>query len=362
MAQFTHLWLLENGEWKLSSALSFDHKAIERNSSEPGLFRDEAITNNWLKQKKIPNLAIGYIENNRITQCSVFGELDKASTASLNTIWNVASLTKPITAMVTLSLVNKGLWTLDESLDKHFIDPDLTNDPRTKLLTSRLILSHQSGLPNWRGDNADGKLNFAFEPGTQQQYSGEGFEYLRKALEAKFDITLEQLAQELIFDPLKMNHTQFVWDDEITNGPVAAWYSSEGTRYETDKFYQANAADNLLTTIGDYTKFLLYVMEGAGLSEALQREMISEQVRINDRKHWGLCWWIDEEINENGDIAIVHGGDDIGVHCIAFLLPNSGKALVIFTNSDNGTDAYLEIINYYLGKDADGIFQAEMTR
>src|SRR3712207_6950778 len=54
-----------------------------------------------------------------------------------------------------------------------------------------------------------------FEPGSRYQYSGEGFEYLRRALEAKFKSPLEALADELLFDPLGMRDTRFVWDDDV---------------------------------------------------------------------------------------------------------------------------------------------------
>ena len=184
-------------------------------------------------------------------------------------------------------------------------------------------------------------------------------EKIIKKLEAKFNKSLEQLAQELVFTPLHMNNTSFVWNKEMDNSPFACWYTSDGILYETEKFYEANAADNLLTTIEDYSKFMLYVLQGASLSDSLQQEMIADQVRVSSFKHFGLGWWIDENINEYGDFALVHGGDDIGVHCIAFILPHSKKGLVIFTNSDNGTDAFMEIINHYLEKDAEGIFNAE---
>ena len=359
VAKFTHVWIIENGGWKLRSVLSYDHKDIDKKNNENGLFIDNELTNNWLKQKKIPALGIGFIENDKIVQTSVFGELENGTSAPLNTVWNVASLTKPITAVVTLKLVNEGLWNLDEPIYNYYTHPDVANDPMAKLLTTRIILSHQSGLPNWRGNNPDGKLQFAFEPGTHYQYSGEGYEYLRKALEAKFHKSLEQLAQELVFTPLHMNNTSFVWNKEMDNSPFACWYTSDGILYETEHFYNANAADNLLTTIEDYSKFMLYVLQGASLSDSLQQEMIADQVRVSSFKHFGLGWWIDENINEYGDFALVHGGDDIGVHCIAFILPHSKKGLVIFTNSDNGTDAFMEIIKHYLEKDAEGIFNAE---
>jgi CubicO group peptidase (beta-lactamase class C family) len=290
----------------------------------------------------------------------VFGELQSNVPAPKNTIWNVASMTKPITALVALKLINAGKWDLDEPVYGYYTDPDIANDPRARLLTTRIILSHQTGFPNWRGNNEDGKLSFEFEPGTNYQYSGEGYEYLRKALEKKFKKSLEQLASELIFEPLKMKDTKFIWDNKTDSTRFAKWHNEKGELYETQKNTTANAADNLLTTVEDYSKFLVHILIGAGLSDKLYKEMITNQVKINEYKHWGLGWWVDENINENKDFALVHGGDDIGVHTIAFIVPNTKQALLIFTNCDNGTDAFAEILVKYLGKEGEGILNIEM--
>jgi CubicO group peptidase (beta-lactamase class C family) len=360
VAKFTHVWILENGVFKLSKGLSYDHKDFEKPFNQELLFTDKNETERWLKQKHIPALGIGFVKDGKIEQISVFGELQTNKPAPINTIWNVASMTKPITAIVALKLINAGKWGLDEPVYKYFTDPDIANDPRAKLLTTRMILSHQTGFPNLRGNNADGKLSFEFEPGTKYQYSGEGYEYLRKALEKKFKKSLEQLVSELIFKPLKMKDTKFIWDDKMDSTRFARWHNEKGELYETQKNKTANAADNLLTTVEDYSKFLVHIINGAGLSDKLYKEMIAEQVRINDYKHFGLGWWLDENINENKDFALVHGGDDIGVHTITFIIPNTKQALLIFTNSDNGTDAFIELLLKYFGKDGEGILKIEM--
>ena len=89
--------------------------------------------------------------------------------------------------MVALRLISLGKWKLDESLDKYWIDPDLVNDPRHKKLTTRIVLSHQTGFPNWRWMNKDKKLNFQFDPGTKYQYSGKVLNISEKLLKRNLE-------------------------------------------------------------------------------------------------------------------------------------------------------------------------------
>jgi len=362
IAKFTHVWRLENEVWKLNRSLSYDHKHFDKPINKSILFKDKHETERWLKQKNIPTLGIGYIEDGKINKISVFGELEKGKKAPKNTIWNVASLTKPIVTLITLKLVNSGQWNLDEPIYKYWIDPDVKEDKHHKQLTTRHILSHQTGFKNWRwhDETSQNKLKFYFEPGSNYQYSGEGFEYLKKALENKFKCSLNELADSLIFKPLKMDDTRFYWDKKMDESRFAKWHSTTGEVYETHKTTEVSAADDLLTTVADYTTFIQHILNGADLSTVLQKELTEEQVRINSLKYWGLGFWIDENINKNSDIALVHGGDDIGVHTIAFMIPNTKQGLVIFTNSDNGTAAFMDVILHYLKENAQGVINAEM--
>lgn len=311
-----------------------------------------------LDENKIPALGIGVIRGGKLAQIKVFGELKKGEAAPFDTIFNVASLTKPVTAIIALKLASAGKLNLDEPLDEHWIDPDIKNDARQKKLTARLVLSHQTGFANWRWLNASKKLEFAFEPGTKYQYSGEGFEYLRKALEKKFKKPLEQLAEELIFQPLEMRDTRFFWDAKMNGARFAVGSDKEGNAYKINKHAKANAADNLLTTVEDYGKFLVSVMNGDGLSKEIFAEMIRHQVKTKENKYFGLGW----EIYDlgAGEFALSHGGSDEGVKTLVFLLPQSKQGLIIFTNSDNGTNLYLKLINEYLNDSGKRIIEIEM--
>lgn len=357
IAKFTHVWLLINKAWKLSRSLSYDHQIVSSSTNKSSLFDNDDETEKWLKENKVPALGIGIITDGKLKQIKVFGELKKDVTAPYNTIWNVASLTKPVTAIVTLKLVSLGKWDLDEPLYKYWTDPDIANDPNTKLLTTRIILSHQTGFPNWRNMNESKKLDFKFKPGTKYQYSGEGFEYLRRALEKKFHKTLDQLASELIFEPLKMTDTKFVWNDKADNSRFAIGYDNKGNAHEPTKNKTANAADDLLTTIEDYGTFLCSVMNSDGLSKKVFDDMNSHQVTTKKDKYFGLGF----EIYDlgNGNYALSHGGADKGVQTIFLLLPKTKQGLLIFTNVDDGYKVYEKIVAHYLGENGRKIIDIE---
>lgn len=358
IAKFTNVWQLENGEWKLATSFSFDHQAYENKKTEKPFLENDNETRKWLNENKVPTLGIGVIENGKLQQVKVFGEITKGVAAPYNTIFNVASLTKPVTAMVALKLVSLGKWNLDEPVYKYWTDPDIANDQRNKKLTTRLILSHQTGFPNWRWMNESKKLNFQFEPGTKYQYSGEGMEYLRKALEKKFNKSLQQLANELIFRPTKMSDTRYIWDKNVDTSRLAIGYDKNGNSYETIKNKTPNAADDLLTTIEDYGKFLVSVMNSDGLTKKVFEEMTSNQVASTKGKHFGLGFEIYDLGNE--EFALSHGGSDNGVQTIFFIFPKSKNGLLIFTNSDTGGNVYESLIKHYLGNNGQKIVDIEM--
>ncbi len=296
----------------------------------------------WLTENNVPAVGVGIIEDGKIKYVKVFGELKKGVPAPNNAIFNVASMTKPVVAMLTLKLVEAGQWDLDEPLFHYWVDPDVANDPLHKKLTTRHVLTHQTGFKNWRRQNPGRKLTFDFEPGTNYQYSGEGFEYLRKALERKFNKPLDVLLGSLLFKPLGMKDTQY-WNKNIDTTRFSRWHDAQGNEYKT--FYQTgvSAADDLLTTIEDYCKFGIDVINGAGLSEALFNDMIILHVKMKEHYAMGLGWEVILDL-PNGEYALEHGGSDQGVKTIAVLLPRSKRGLVVLTNGDNGMFVYNNII------------------
>ena len=273
----------------------------------------------------------------------MIGTLRAGKVAPLDAIYKVASLTKPVTTMTTLKLVNAGVWDLDAPIHEFFTDPDLAEHPQLKLLTTRHILSHRSGLPNWRYLTKSGKLTFDFEPGSRQQYSGEGFEILRKALEAKLKMPLEALADTWLFKPLGMKDTSFTWNAAVTDENYAVPHDGRGRLLEEKKHDQANAAANLLTTASDYGKFLAHVVSGAGLSSELYKEMVTPTAHPDGDLPWGLGWQVIDGMTDR-QFALQHTGGDFGLKSIAVIFPKTGDGLLVFSNSENGMVLWKKIL------------------
>ncbi|SMC45302.1 serine hydrolase [Moheibacter sediminis] len=344
-AKFTSVWTKENNIWKLTDILSYDHQEVKAENQTLNKF-DKII-----QESNVPAMGIGIIENGKLTKVDVYGTLDKQNTAPYNTIFKVASLTKPIFAMTVLKLIDEGLIGLDEPLHKYWIDPHVKSNNWHKKLTPRIILSHQSGFPNWRYLNESNKLEFQFEPGTKYQYSGEGFEYLRKAVENKLGKTIEELAQEYLFKSAKMTNTRFWWDEKMDESLYAKNFDEKGNLIPTEKYYEANSAANLLTTIEDYGSFMTYVMNGAGISEELFQEMQTKQSTVKDGEYFGLGWEILVGFS-NDEYALFHTGRDPGVNTLAIMFPKTKNGYLIFMNGDNAMKNYDQILNeLYLGNE-----------
>jgi len=310
----------------------------------------------WLKETNVPAVGIGIIENGKLKYTRVFGELRKGgptgppapgppSPAPPNTIFQVASLTKPVVEILTLKLVSDGKWKLDEPLANYWTDPDVQNDPRNKKLTTRHVLTHQSGFLNWRWLGESKKLEFTFEPGTKVNYSGEGLEYLRRALEKKFNQPLEQLAKKHLFQPYRMNETRFFWDASMDESRFAVAHNKDGKPYDIHKNTSANAADLLLTTVEDYGRFAVNVLEEKGLSKAVFNDMVRPQVAYPSGKNifFGLGWMLMPELS-TGEYALIHTGSDPGVNTVVILFPQSQRGLIVFTNGDNGIRIWTRIL------------------
>lgn len=305
--------------------------------------------NEWLLNNKVPAIAIATIENGKLNHLSSYGNTQSGLPTKSNTIFDVASLTKTVTTLLTLKLVGNGSWDLDEPLFNYWIDPDVKSDSLHKKITTRHILSHRTGFANWRWMNETKKLTFEFEPGSKFQYSGEGFEYLRKALENKFNTSFEELTDSLVFKPNKMNDSYLVWNEHIDSVRFAGTYDKSGNAYNYDKSFEANAADNLLTTIEDFGNLGVNIINRQYLDQNIYDEMISQQSVVREGINFGLGWIVFNDL-ANDEYALFNAGSDKGVNALIVLLPKSKRGLIVITNGDNGRALAMKTIGETLGE------------
>lgn len=315
----------------------------------------DASVPTWLAEHGVPSIAVAYIEDGAVQWTRVYGQQSAGVPATASTLYNVASLAKPVFAEVVLRLVADGRLSLDEPLATHWVDPDVSGDPRHEELTLRLALSHRTGFPNWRYQDG-GQLRFKANPGTALGYSGEGYEYAKKFIEKKVGMPFDSLARRYVLDPFRMANTSFTrqtWFEHriaLPNGP-------EGT-YGNPSFQSpASAADDLYTTVGDYAAFLVGVMNRTALSRDVANARDSLHVVNRSamppcdstvvsycprRIGMGLGW----EILEFPDqIVRLHTGGDWGESAMAFYFPKRRAGAVVLTNGARGMKLILGVID-----------------
>src|ERR1700689_1841481 len=224
----------------------------------------------WLKESDVPSVAVAYIENRKVAWTAVYGEQSPGVAPTEKTLYNVASLTKPMTAETVLRLASAGKLSLDESMSPFWLDPDIKDDTWSKLLTPRLCLSHQTGFANWRRMTG-GVLKIRWEPGTQTGYSGEGYNYVGRFTEKKMAKTFDALAQEIVFDRIGMKETSYT-EKEWYAGRLAVPHGPKGETPIDAVATTWSGADLLRTTIQDYAKFVVSVMHDEGLTREIAAE------------------------------------------------------------------------------------------
>ncbi|MBD2842101.1 serine hydrolase domain-containing protein [Erythrobacter rubeus] len=308
----------------------------------------------WLAQHDVPSVGIAYIEDGAISFVAHFGDQSWGYPANDKTLYNVASLTKPITAEVVMRLVHAGRFALDTPLIDHHVEEDVADDPRSAQLTPLLVMRHKTGFPNWRYET-EGTLRFLRDPDTEVGYSGEGYEWMMKAAASAAGEDFEKLAETYLFEPADMPTTSYTLSSDFP-GRLAVPYKAGEAPYNVVR-REPSASDDLRTTPREYANFMLSVFEGDDVSKELRAQQfsIADDVRYRAackgeeradfcpvRQGWGLGWtiyeWDDRRIFE-------HSGGDHGERTLALYDPDARRGMVILTNGANGFDVIRKIVD-----------------
>jgi len=324
----------------------------------------EKLTSELMNELNVPGVSISIIQKNKIVYSKSFGVADANTNLPVdsNTMFEACSMSKPVFALLVLKLVEQGKLDLDKPLysylPENFICED---DDYSKQITTRMILSHTSGMPNWRkGDEErNAPIPIYFKPGTRFNYSGEGIYYLQRVVDKITNQSLEDYAKENLFDKLGLNSTSFVWNEKNDN-QIATGHNVDGKCNERKKYVHSNAAYSLYTTAVEYAKLIMDILKPTNqtdysLSDQMINEMLTHQVRVDNREvidrpgrnyglfaFRGLGWAIDSTIT--GDVIYHSGSNQTGFRCYSQFSPKDKSGIVIMTNGENGNELWRRLI------------------
>ena len=306
-----------------------------------------------MQELQMPGLSFAVIQHQQIVYHRTLGVTKVGDGRALQStdLFDAASLTKTMFAYLIMRLVEQGLLDLDTPLHSYLPHPDLVHDKRHQLMTARMVLSHSTGLPNWRFGKP---LAFLFSPGTAVQYSGEAFEYLALVIAHLKGVQknqLETLFQQQVAGPLGMKQSFTVWNDYLDKHRVSGHMAgkvAEGWGLSASRPNFA-AAFSLNTEAVDYARFLIGLFSHQGLSKTSLEQMLkvhSVDTRSEPVRRWGLGIEIK---NSAQGMKYMHSGNNDNFSSHYVYLKDKAFGYVFFTNSEQAFLANKAIETFLTG-------------
>jgi len=354
----------------------------------------------------VPGLCAVLVRRGKIAWTHATG-LAKAGTSQkvdADTLFEAASISKAVFAYIALQLVDRGVLDLDRPLVDYLRPAYLPEAPALATITSRHVLTHTSGMPNWGEDSKPESFLPQFQPGTHFSYSGEGIFWLQLVAEHLTGEGLGVFARRLLFDPAGMKRATFAaytddanvswghvggrvskrqgWRDlsgfvrstaEKWGKPVHNWSQEDWIRAGAifdpkspppKRVAFANAAASLLISAPELARFLILLSPrsdraGWELKETTRAAMTKPAlaVRPGVPHWWGLGLEIEEGLN---GLRVGHEGNNDG-RCATYCgtEPATGDALAIMTNDGAGFGVYQRMVRAITGRDQFSFFANE---
>ena len=321
-----------------------------------------------MRELKVPGVGVAVFHDGHVewTRGWGFADVDARRKVDEDTLFQAASISKPVAAVAALALVSRGRLTLDDDVNKFLKSWKVPESQYTakEKVTLRRLLTHSAGttVSGFRGYAAGEEVPTLLQVlggvkpansapivvdtpiGARWRYSGGGFSIVQQLIEDDTGKPFAQSARELVLEPFGMKHSTFVQPLPATlRDKAATGYRSNGQAVEgKSHVYPEQAAAGLWTTAEDLAKFAMEVQKIASgkstkvISQELARDMINRQF-----EQWGLGVAIE---GDGAASRFAHGGSNEGFRCqlAAFRLTASG--VVVMTNSDNGSTLASEIV------------------
>lgn len=321
-----------------------------------------------ISSARIPGLQIALIADGAVVWEQGFGttKSDDGEPVTTDTVFEAASLTKPLFAYAVMTLVDDGVVDLDrpvvemassELIERflgHPVDTEGFRADWFRSITPRHILSHSAGMAH--GERESPYL-LAFEPGTDWKYSADGYVLLQWVVEEITGTGLDELIAVRVLNPIGMEASSMVWRNAY-EATMANGHELFGAPVPFRKRTEPNAAASLYTTAGDYARFTAAVIRGEGLRAATADEMLGWDVDMSESGRVG--WSLGFGLQRDGLGTAFWQWGDYGVFRNYVIADREQRSGVVFlTNSFNGLAVCGDVVAMSLGREALGNTELE---
>ena len=328
--------------------------------------------NRALDHVGVPGAVVG-VSRGGVVETQAFGiaHLESGLPVTQDTVFRVASITKPITATMIMSLVEEGMIDLDRAVGDYLPGIPLSDGPDSwqHAITMRHLLSHTAGIDCELGfnqaqfGNSDSALARAISlynglhqwaaPGTTMSYGNTGYWLAGRVAEVVSGLPYERLIRDRIARPLGLDRTVFTADEAIVR-PVALGHQPVHPMSAQHKLIKSfgyprarRASGGVISSAANLLTFANWHVGVALAGPAITRELRDEmrkpvaRLRASNDESWGLGW--DLESSTDGTSIIGHGGSFGGYQTQLTLVPDRKFAFVVLSNSSHGAKAIRSI-------------------
>ncbi len=322
-----------------------------------------------MAELNVQGLNIVVLSNGEIDWNFSSGYRDREESTRVNaqTLFQAASISKPITGIGVLKLVQDGKLDLDTDINEYLTSWTLPKNKFTdsSKVTLRKLLSHAAGItvqgfPGYadgtempstlevlNGDGNTPTIEVDTVPGALWRYSGGGYVIIQQVIEDVTGMPFIQFMDEQILPNLGMSNSTFTQPiAERYRSNFSKAYHGNGMEYEGGWHNYPEAAPAGLWTTGEdlahYIQFVHRVYTDSLTSDFFDKSLIEEMLTpYGEDAIWGLG----PALEYQGDtLRMQHGGKNAGFSNIFMSYPAYGHAVIVMTNSDNGTVLRNEIM------------------
>jgi CubicO group peptidase (beta-lactamase class C family) len=334
-------------------------------TSAPDFAAIDNFVETEMDAQRIPGLALGIVEGDRIVHLRGFGEADPSGRAvSAQTPFVIGSLSKSVTALAIMQLVEAGKVELDAPVQRYIPWFRVADEEASAQITVRQLLNQTSGLSTktgrsfqGNGDTSDGALEKTArklstvqltEPvGATHQYSTVNYSVLGLIVQTVSGQSYERYIQEHVFGPLKMRHSFTAEAEAERQGLATGHHYWFGRPTGADLPYNRGLlpAGYLISSAEDMTHYLVAqlndgqyggaaVLSPSGTAE-LQRPAVPTAEKDTS---YGMGWFVGPV---NGIPAVFHQGETFNYHANIVLIPGSDRGVVVLMNAENSLDLFV---------------------